>query len=73
MQPEKKKPVAREHRPIALTNVGYKLFMGIMKNRMWNTWVGYVMVDIYSGDRTEKWRNGEVLGETGVTSGIRQG
>ena len=32
--PKKKKPVARKHRPIALTNVGYKLFMGIMKNRI---------------------------------------
>ena len=32
--PKKKKPVAREHRPIALTNVGYKLFMEIMKNRI---------------------------------------
>ena len=31
---KKKKPVAREHRPIALTNVGYKLFMGEVKNRI---------------------------------------
>ena len=28
------KPRAREHRPIALTNVGYKLFMGLMKNKL---------------------------------------
>ena len=32
-----------------------------------------VIVDLYMGDRTEIWRNGEVLGETEVTSGIRQG
>ena len=30
--PKNKKPVAREHRSIALTNVGYKLFMGVVKN-----------------------------------------
>ena len=29
---KKKKPVTREHRLIALTNAGYILFMGIMKN-----------------------------------------
>ena len=34
MLPKKKKPVAREHRPIVLTNVWYKLFMGILKNRI---------------------------------------
>ena len=34
MIPKKKKPVAREHRPIALTNVGYKLFMGVIKNKI---------------------------------------
>ena len=28
-----------------------------------------VMVDIYTGDRTDIWRNGEVLGETEVTTG----
>ena len=32
-----------------------------------------VMVDIYTGDSTEIWRYGEVLGETEVKSGIRQG
>ena len=32
-----------------------------------------VMVDIYMGDRTEQWDKWEVLGETGVTSGISQG
>ena len=32
MIPKTKKPVAREHRPIALTNVRYKLFMGVVKN-----------------------------------------
>ena len=34
MSPKKKKPVAREHKPIALTNVGYKLFMGIVKSKI---------------------------------------
>ena len=34
MIPKKKKPLANEHRPIALTNVGYKLFMGAVKNRI---------------------------------------
>ena len=32
--PKTNKPRAREHRPIALTNVGYKLFMGLMKNKL---------------------------------------
>ena len=34
MIPKRNKPRAREHRPIALTNVGYKLFMGLMKNKL---------------------------------------
>ena len=29
-----KKPTAKEHRPIALTNVGYKLFMGLVKDKL---------------------------------------
>ena len=32
-----------------------------------------VVMDIYMGDRTEIWRNGKVVGDTEVTSGIRQG
>ena len=36
MIPKTNKPRAREHRPIALTNVGYNLFMGLMKNNWWN-------------------------------------
>ena len=32
MIPKTKKPTAKEHRPIALTNVGYKLFMGLVKD-----------------------------------------
>ena len=32
-----------------------------------------VIVDLYIGDRTEIWRNGEELLGTEVTSGIRQG
>ena len=31
-----------------------------------------MIVDLYVGDRTEVWRNGEMLGETEVTNGIRQ-
>ena len=34
MLPKKKRPVGREHRPLALTNVGHKLFMGIMKGKI---------------------------------------
>ena len=30
-------------------------------------------MDIYMGDTTEIWRNGKVIGDTEVTSGIRQG
>ena len=32
-----------------------------------------VVMDIYMGDTTEIWRNGKLVGETEVTSGIRQG
>ena len=32
-----------------------------------------VVMDIYMGDTTEIWRNGKVVGDTEVTSGIRQG
>ena len=34
MIPKAKKPEAREHRPIALTNVGYKIFMGLIKDKI---------------------------------------
>lgn len=34
MIPKVKKPKAKEHRPIALTNVGYKLFMGMIKDKI---------------------------------------
>ena len=34
MIPKTKKPSAKEHRPIALTTVGYKLFMSMLKDRM---------------------------------------
>ena len=33
MIPKTKRPIAKEHRPIALTNVGYKLFMGLGKKQ----------------------------------------
>ena len=33
MIPKTKKPRAKEHRPIALTNVGFKLFMGLVKDK----------------------------------------
>ena len=32
MIPKTKKPRAKEHRPIALVNAGYKLFMGLVKD-----------------------------------------
>jgi len=34
MIPKEAKPTPKQHRPIALTNVGYKLFMGIIKDRI---------------------------------------
>ena len=34
MIPKTKRSKAKEHRPIALTNVGYKLFMGLVKNKL---------------------------------------
>jgi len=34
MIPKNRKPAAREHRPIALTNVGYKIFMGMIGDLM---------------------------------------
>ena len=34
MIPKTKRPIAKEHRPIALTNVGYKLLMGLVKNKL---------------------------------------
>ena len=33
----------------------------------------WIYIYIYTGDRTEIWRNREVLREMEVTSGIRQG
>ena len=33
MIPKKKKPIARDHKPIAITSVENKLFMGIVKGR----------------------------------------
>ena len=30
-------------------------------------------MDIYMGDTTDIWRNGKLVGDTEVTSGIRQG
>ena len=34
MIPKTRKPTAKEHRPIALTNVGYKLFMRLVKDKL---------------------------------------
>jgi len=34
MVPKEKKPTAEQHRPIALTNVGYKLFMGMVGDKL---------------------------------------
>ena len=34
MLPKVKKPQVKEHRPIALTNAGYKLFMSVLKRKM---------------------------------------
>ena len=34
MIPKTKKPRDKEHRPIALTNVGYKLFIGLVKDKL---------------------------------------
>ena len=136
--------MAKEHRPIALTNVGYKLFMGLVKDQLvqhldrnglisdyqagftggrrleenlfivrycieetyrlgrelvvvsidfekafdrvervalvralkyyrCDPRLSEVVMDIYMGDTTEIWRNSKVVGDTEVTSGIRQG
>ena len=34
MIPETMKPEPKDHRPIALTNVGYKIFMSLMKDKV---------------------------------------
>ena len=34
MIPKTGKPTAKEHRPIALTNVGHKIFMELAKNKL---------------------------------------
>ena len=34
MIPKVKKPQAMQHRPVALTNAGYKIFMGMVKDRL---------------------------------------
>ena len=34
MIPKTGKPTAKEHRPISLTNVGYKIFMGLVKSKL---------------------------------------
>ena len=34
MIPKTGKPTAKDHRPIALTNVGYKIFMGLVKSNL---------------------------------------
>ena len=34
MIPKTGKPTAKDHRPIALTNVGYKIFMGLVKSKL---------------------------------------
>lgn len=34
MLPKTQKPTAREHRPIALTNIGCKIFMNIVKEKI---------------------------------------
>ena len=34
MIPKTGKPTAKEHRPIALTNMGYKIFMGLVKSKL---------------------------------------
>ena len=33
MKPKTGNPIGNQHRPIALTNVGYKIFMGLVKNK----------------------------------------
>ena len=34
MIPKIRKPRAKQHQPIALTNVGYKLFIGLVKDKL---------------------------------------
>lgn len=34
MIPKERKPEARQHRPIALTNISYKVFMGMVRDRL---------------------------------------
>ena len=34
MIPKTGKPTAKEHRPIAFTNVGYKIIMGLVKSKL---------------------------------------
>ena len=53
------RPKAREHRPVALTNAGYKLFMGVLKERMVvqvmsDVRVGHLQLGFTSGRRLEE-------------------
>ena len=144
MLPKVRKPEVGEHRPVALTNTGYKLFMAIVKDKICShleennainpLQVGFskgrrleenlfileycvessyrmkkglvvvsvdlakafdsvdrgammrvmeknridgstidILRNIYSGDRTEIFRDGRRMGQTDVTRGIRQG
>ena len=59
MIPKVKRAMASQHRPIALTNVGYKVFMGMVKDkmvgqRMYDERVGCLQAGFTEGRRMEE-------------------
>ena len=61
MIPKIRRPQVKDHRPIALTNVGYKLFMSVMKGRMVQQELNDLRVKNMQAGFTEGRRLGENL------------
>ena len=56
MIPKVNKPEAKQHRPIALTNVGYKVFMGMVKEKISGRFMSDERVeDLQSGFTDGRW------------------
>ena len=53
MIPKTGKPIAKEHRPIALINVGYKIFMGLVKSKLLEHLERNVLISDYQAGFTE--------------------